>query len=222
MDFNVYEDKNHEKRVKITATKPEETEVFSVEDYNILTDSDGFEFIPIPNYRDKKYLLFYNRIKDAVDEVLHGYGDIVLTGNRANVFSCSITVARYLDREYGERIKAENIEKYSHYKFGYAVSKASESFGPSLFIGYNYELAIPYDKIRIFDNKEDAEKYISEFWDKLRDFNKKYEEIISINDPELLHVLLKNTPRLISINRMKNPIDNPEFLEVSQIIKKEK
>ena len=64
---------------------------------------------------DKEYPTFNGRIKDAVNAVRDGYGDIIYYSERL------IRVIYVLDRQKGEDLRTATLKNYKDDKFGYCI-----------------------------------------------------------------------------------------------------
>ncbi len=117
----------------------------------IFIDGDGHKYFKVDNElnKDCHTMLaksFSDRIKDAVDTIITGNGDVISV---YNAIGEHINVFYYLDREYGESLRKKTIEGWKDTKFGYIIK-----YGLSgSFSGYHNILGINYRPVYDNDNK---------------------------------------------------------------------
>lgn len=107
-------------------------------------------------------ILFTGRIKDAVETIRNGDGDVIKVGH---VFGSAIEVVYFLDREIGEKLRQKSIKGWDNAKFGWIITCGNKDsmwgYSP-LTNGYKTYSQF-FDKETkpiIFDNRENAVKYI--------------------------------------------------------------
>lgn len=145
-----------------------------INDYNyearINKDNYG-EYINVPNYLSKRSHFFSDRIKDAVESIRNGDGDVIST---YKVFMATITsVHYYLDREVGEKLREKSIEGFKDAEFQTCIKESSGCYLgkddtvvilPLLLLDDFDELEHIRDKIHYFDSDGEAEKAISNIY----------------------------------------------------------
>lgn len=190
-------------------------------------DKEGHEYVSVPNIINKKGLwLFSGRIKDAVEQIRNGIGDCILKQNF--LFCRGDRVVMFLDREYGECIKAKFIEEWKNAVFGYSIEgcfhnsfngpvKMDKDGNPceSLF-GKN----APYI---YFETEEEAQAKINEWTKKAKIICKNYEKLESgLATRDELELLTKDTPYVIhnlTYNFDHNKDNIRYALEIVQVVK---
>lgn len=151
----------------------------------IHTDEEGREYYypTNPNYR---LGLFTDRPKDAIDCIKNGYGDGL---QRSSLLGFTFErVVRYLDRQYGEDLRAKTLEGFKDTKFAYAVKFAylnSMSGGRTIckdegLYGYGNK---PED-IQTFDTEADAQKFIDEINARASKYHEEYENLPKTGDAD--------------------------------------
>lgn len=136
---------------------------FSEEGNPVYQDSQGREYVHVPNLKDELFL-FNGCIKDAVDEVVNGIGDAIMCGNNMNVFSCGISVVFFLNRNIGKLMKYQTIQGWENARFGYALTDFfSNSFGGHSYFDEEGKLTWDKKAQKIFDSMEEAEQKIKEY-----------------------------------------------------------
>ena len=159
----------------------------------IQTDENGYEYIYIHNPYSKRGT-FSDCIKDAITCIREGRGDVLC---QITVFSFPIDyVRKYIDREYGESLRARSIEGWKNANFGYAVKfTKSNPYTAGSLISVNKERMSIFDdrsNILTFDTKEDAEKFITDVYKLIENTQ---EEIIALglkDFEEILHFFNDN------------------------------
>lgn len=136
------------------------------------------EYICIHNSRGSKYAnpmfrkLFDNRVQDSVEAIRAGEGDFMLAKNFFGMRS--VRVARFLDREIGERVRASTIEGFKNSKFITTVKMFfNYGFGSSFDIGKDDALVNgafdEYVNPRAFDSEDEAHQYIEQLTKRIKD-----------------------------------------------------
>lgn len=125
---------------------------------HIRKNESGQEFFHVPNLLNnpKKVpnQLFHYRIKDAVETIRSGDADELLSVKRG--FE---SVIRYIDREHGEKIRKQSIEKWKDAKFAYMILVSN-----SFYIDINGNISPePY----LFDTQEQVEEYLHNVFKKM-------------------------------------------------------
>lgn len=88
--------------------------------YNISHDKDGYEYITLDNPFDKEFGLFTDHIKDAIDCIRNGYGDVVSISNFLWIVD-SMSVLYYLDRTIGDEYRAKTIDGFKDAKYAFSI-----------------------------------------------------------------------------------------------------
>ena len=135
----------------------------------IWQDEFGREFFNVPNLLNNpkrmSNQLFHHRIKDAVDTIRNGDADVI---SRVDKFGLE-TVVRYIDRDYGEKVREQFLEGWKDAKFAHIVL-ASGCF--TLDIKGNIAPE-PHQ----FKTQEEAENYISNIHKKMNAVFKEYMQL---------------------------------------------
>lgn len=142
-------------------------------------DDKGHEYY-YPDNPHGLFGLFSGCIKDAIESIKDGKGDVIAM--KTNSFSpSSVRVIRYIDREYGEYLRQQSIEGWKDTKFGYAVYFGwLNSFGSYVLCKDNTPFLYGNpEKILTFDKKEDADKYISDIEKTAKKYYDEYKSLDS-------------------------------------------
>lgn len=151
--------------------------------FDYYTDADGIRaFYFIPNPYDE-FGLFTDKPKDAIECIKNGLADCILkTIQFGSVMKEPI---RFVDREYGEKIRQKTLEAWKDTKFAYGVKYSyTDSFSNGRFVMKNKSLMNIDDNMQdvlSFDNEEDATLFINEVNEEV---NKYYEEYNSLKKTE--------------------------------------
>lgn len=179
--------------------------------YNTLVQSDKYgEYIVVPNYLNTRdditVSTFSYRLKDAIETIRNGDGDVFTAGNMFG--SKYISMHFYLDRKTGEELRAKSLEGWKDTEFEISVFYPG-SFGGCYLCSndnnsdYNFVPAILLDELKnekkiVFESEEEAEKLIQQIYDKC-------EEIIKSGDFGGLYLDLidddENDPTGFTINK---------------------
>lgn len=165
MKFRVYESSEPKSKIVIEACAKyglviphKKVDVLSEDDSVLYTtdvlNSDFGEYFFVRNPRNN-YKSFRGCVKDAIECIREGNGDF-LWESLSPYYTSSNYVGCYLDRDYGEKVRASTIERYKDAKFKYALEYGDPcSVGYALntyltnFTGFN-------DKLLTFDSKQEA------------------------------------------------------------------
>lgn len=115
-------------------------------------DEEEREYFNVPNLLNDPTKIsnqfFNHRIKDAVDTIRNGDGDFI---SQRKSFGFE-KVIRYLDREYGEKVRALFLEGWKNAKFAYVI----------LVNGFYIDNKGTIDNINPhkFETQEEAKEYI--------------------------------------------------------------
>lgn len=139
---------------------------------------DGKEYYYPSNPHDKLGL-FTDKIKDAIECINDGYGDVV---ECERIFGFTMThVVRFLDREYGEELRQKSIEGFKDAKFTFAIKFSYlNSFSDGRLILKNEELMGFQDTLKdvlVFDSEEKANSFIDKV---IKEANRIKEEYLKL------------------------------------------
>lgn len=107
---------------------------------------------------------FTGRIKDAVETIRNGDGDVIKVGR---ILGLAIDVLYFLDREIGEQLRQKSIRGWENAKFGWIITCGNKyslwGYSP-LTNGYKTYSQFFDNEVKpiVFDNREGAVKYIEE------------------------------------------------------------
>lgn len=136
----------------------------------IRIDEDGREFFDVPNLlhhpEERKNQFFHYRVKDAINTVQNGDGDTIA---KIKPFGYD-SIIRYLDREYGEKIRSTFLEKWNGARFTHLIC-----IGTSFPIGTDGN--INFDNPLLFDTQEQAEKHLSLIAEKMKEIANSFDTI---------------------------------------------
>lgn len=139
----------------------------------IQEDDKGNKFFSVPNLlnnptQSKVNQFFTKRIKDAIETIRNGDGDVLRVDN---VFGI-VNVLYFLDRSYGATLREKNLKGWENAKFAYSISYQGIS-----------ELDIENDffssatPTKYFDTESEATKHLSELREVAVQYAKKYEAL---------------------------------------------
>lgn len=139
----------------------------------ISRDADGNFYFRVPNIcRNPKVSMmrsFRYRIKDAIEMIRAGYGDALSVSN--NVFSSTLGVVRYTNRQIGEARREECISSWEGVNFFYAISmdgfRVLRNNGDLTVYSESEENP---DDIIHFSTYEEASNYIKDVYTRCREF----------------------------------------------------
>lgn len=138
----------------------------------------GKEYFHIDNPYGSKYVksdlvrkLFSGRIKDAVEAIRNGYGDLILTNSFFGIRSED--VIRFVDREVGERVRAEVIKGFKDAKFITILRMyVNQGWGYQYDIGENGKLVngkwMEYTQPMAFESEDAAYQYGMELTEQIQ------------------------------------------------------
>ena len=149
----------------------------------IQIDNEGREYY-YPSNPNDKYGLFTGKPKDAIECIRNGYGDAFIERNLLG-FKAE-HVIRFLDREYGEKIRQKTLEGWKDAKFAYGVNfYFKNSFcGGRLVMENKLLMGLEDTKedVLSFENPEDAEAFIKEVNDKAQSIFEEYLQLQKTGD----------------------------------------
>lgn len=147
----------------------------------IWKDEEEREYFSVPNLLNNPAKItnqsFNHRVKDAVDTIRNGDGDVIL---RLKSFGLE-KVIRYLDRDYGEKVREQFFEGWKNVKFAHIVL-ASGCFTLDIKGNITSE---PHQ----FETQEQAEKYLCDIFTKISDVFKKYDVLSEIELQKLFELI---------------------------------
>lgn len=163
-DYKIYTSTKGEKRVRFD----------NGEDYVIEKTDDGRECYAVPNpYAKGELKLFVNRIGDAVNAVKEGYGDEIRI---SSLFGGSESVLRYVDRDFGERMRKNSIAFYSDSSFLWGIKLGNKNSFESSFLLEDDTINSPLEAYarakKLFQTKEQTKEHIAFL-------NQKVEELLN-------------------------------------------
>lgn len=121
----------------------------------IMVDEKGYTYYNVKhNVNGIDTTNFTSYIKDAVDLVREGEGDVIAH----NDFLNSYTVRKYISDEYGKTLREKTIAGYANAKFCFSI-KHYTSF-VSKTVTYNNESKLPDFKAIVFDTADEAMSFI--------------------------------------------------------------
>ena len=149
-----------------TIDEVREMAVIRVGDYTIerriQKDEMGRLYFYVPNLLNNPShspinLLFTRRIKDAVETIRNGDGDVL----RVSDFFATEKVLYFLDRDYGEKIRKRFLEGWKNAKFAYAIK---HDINGELDIDDNYHVyGVPSGiTTRYFETEEEAQSHLEQ------------------------------------------------------------
>lgn len=131
--------------------------------------------------------LFSGRIKDAVECIRDGYGDVISVGG----WFKTVSVIRYLNREYGESLREKSIEGWKNAEFEYAIKFSFiNSFSGGYTVDKNGKGTYDNKDILTFPTEELANEHISKLVNLANDYYTKYCNISG--DEDAIDELLTN------------------------------
>lgn len=153
LEYEIYTNESDTRRVKFSTG----------EDYNVRVDENGYEYFPVPNlYSKDKFKLFTNKVKDAYQTILDGNGDAMEIKSFGGE-----GVRKYVDRQYGEKLRAKFLEGWKGAEFTYSIKYGHiNSMTDGYLLDKNNNIISVYEdnpNYIQFDTEEDAQKYIDEF-----------------------------------------------------------
>lgn len=127
----------------------------------IQIDDNGREYYCPSNPHDK-FGLFTDKPKDAIECIKNGFGDGL---QQSKLFGFTMEhVIRFIDREYGEKIRLKTIECWKDMNFAYGVKFSFlNSFSGGRFVMKNETLMGYGDDVRnilSFDDEKEATLFI--------------------------------------------------------------
>lgn len=148
-------------------------------------DENGREYYYPSNLKDK-FKLFMDKPKDAIECIQNNLGD-VLSQSTFLGFS-TLHVIRYIDRDYGEKIREKTLEGWKGVKFGYGIKFSYiNSFSEGRLLMKNNKLMSFDDKeenILVFEDSKSARDYIQKVKKKTKIYFNEYLELPRTEDLE--------------------------------------
>lgn len=139
-------------------------------------NEDEKEYFHVPNeYVADKFGLFIGRIKDAYMTVKNGDGDAISINN---LFGESHSVIRFVDRDYGENVRANTIAECEELEFGYSIKYGlRDSLHGSNYVAKTLKGVSTLLDCIYFSTDEEAKATKKEWIGKAEDLAVKYDEI---------------------------------------------
>jgi hypothetical protein len=105
--------------------------------------------------------LFTGRVKDAIDTIKAGNGDVLVHEN--GVFGFTFEKVRYyIDREVGDSLRAKTLDGWKDAKFCYVIKFGSNnSMSDPKMLGADGRMDFLGENPMLFDTEEDATNYFS-------------------------------------------------------------
>lgn len=151
--------------------------------YNIGVDGNGKEYYKPKNLNNKSGI-FADRPKDALECVKNGLGDCIESLKILNLDL--LYVIRYIDREYGEKIRQETLENWKNVEFVYGIKFFSNTISTGgMFIMKNNMLKTSFDDfedILTFKTEKDAMFFIEETNKIINQHYREYSDLIKTGD----------------------------------------
>ena len=199
----------------------DDEKTFSVFIPKVNEDESGKSYFMIPNYRDTDNLSFNGKIRDAVEEIRNGIGDVIATDD---VYYT--TIIRYIDRGYGESIRKLYLQKYAKTDFCYGVVMLFHGLTKPEFMTKDFYTvssdplvnAVPVQ----FDTETEAINYIQSFYSQVETFRRELMDITKrITDPLELSAakdeLSERTNSTVVV--CQYAFENTQYLEVVQMVR---
>lgn len=121
----------------------------------IMIDENGYTYYNVKhnvNGIDTTNFTYY--IKDAVDLIRQGEGDVIAH----NDFLNSYTVRKYISDEYGQNLREKTIAGYADAKFCFSIKHYTSFVSET--VTYNSESKLPDFKAIKFDSADDAMSFV--------------------------------------------------------------
>ena len=159
---------------------------------------------------------FFGAIKDAIESIRNGEGDIL----GSDVMFANIeSVYRYLDRNYGEKMRMKTIENFKNVIFGYSIRVYNKFDSCIRSLSSNNEI-IPLDQPNYiyFDNYDDAEKFKNDIIEQVYVLNNDFKKA---KDDLRLFITLKSKAKkqgiMHIINYMHTALINNDLYELKVV-----
>lgn len=131
-------------------------------DFHVDENDEGKKYFPVINLytiqkNNKLSSVFTDRVADIIKTIRDGNADCMVKRNI--LFGDSFTAVRFIDREYGEKIRQISLEGFKDSEFIYKIRLKSTMFG-KLYLGDNNRIVNNILDAKIFKSEEDATTYI--------------------------------------------------------------
>lgn len=147
----------------------------------IILDKFGKECFVLPNWRSphesNKYFMFSNHIVDAITEIRDGYADRIETnfngfdGLIFNTRPTQFRLYRYIDREFGDKLKNESINGWKNVTFCYSIVIYNpNSLNGKRFVSVDYDYWDGISEILHFDTYQEAQETVDMIVNKSKEF----------------------------------------------------
>ena len=165
-------------------------------EYDTIVQNDEYgEYIVVPNYLNSRSegffwsnISFNRRIKDAVETIRNGDGDVLSV---TNLLTSTDSVHYYLDRDVGESLRNKFIKGWEDSEFNTLVFRNGSMCGsyltedghliPTLLFDSDIDERFKTkENIRYFESEEEAEQVIQEIYAKSEEMIKAINEDNSV------------------------------------------
>lgn len=131
------------------------------------------EFYTIPNMRHSvRGMGFTNFPKDMIDAIKAGEGDAIFS---RDLFGPSYSIARFLNRTFGEELRQKTLDGWKNTKFGWAIMFSISEIDDEIF-GKDYSVNNAMEKTELipFASEEEAESFRQEVIQECRTLAQKH------------------------------------------------
>lgn len=189
MEYEVYTNEEGKRRVRFIDCNNE--------DYCVEQDESGKEYFPIPNILHPEYQesvlarLFTGRVRDAVESIKLGHADALC---KSGLFgSNSVKPIRFVDREYGEELRAKSLSGWKDTEFAHVIRINPMGFGSSVTVLADGKLGDVADKnIMWFQSEEAARIWLDDYSAEMDKIVESYLESEEANRPQMLDDIFKD------------------------------
>ena len=144
--------------------------------HGVFTDKNGYKYFSIPNMKNPSNVFksFLYSVKDAYEAIKDGDGDVILISTF--FIGNSMSVIRYIDREYGDSLRKQFLDGWKNPKFKYCIRISGGDMYASLFVTKNYNLSADdiSDNLLLFDTEKEAIEEIEKIKTKTKTCIEKY------------------------------------------------
>ena len=195
-------------------------------EYCVEVNDDGKEYFSIPNVKDSENQLFLNKIKDCIEAIRNDDGDVISINDSGLAFLGGEDVYKFVDREYGEKLRQQTIKGWENTKFCYIIEKGyKNSFNSPREVKENGSYFIDgidnkEDRL-IFNTQKEAEKFLNEVYELSERLQNRYNDLI-INYPnkvkKFFKTNLENNRLALELVQEKGFKEPDVFYEVAQSV----
>ena len=144
--------------------------------HGVFVDKNGYKYFSIPNMKNPSdiFKTFLYSVKDAYDAIKDGDGDVLLISTF--FIGNSMSVIRYIDKEYGESLRQQFLDGWKNAQFKYCIRISGGDMYNSLFVTKNYNLLAneTSDNLLLFDTEKEAIEEIEKIKTKSKACIEKY------------------------------------------------